>query len=98
MVKPRRPASPAPEASPDEPAPAFEIPAGMIEEPILTLDLAQRIGIQTARAAVGEAMGRLQETQALLESVFRAVGLSPDLEYEIDEEGHVFPSGPRPNA
>lgn len=95
MVTARRP---APAAAEEEPAPLFEIPAGAIQEPIKTLDLAQRIGIHTARLALTEAARALEAAQAMLDKVFVSVGLSPDLEYEIDEEGHVFPGPPRPNA
>jgi hypothetical protein len=71
---------------------------GAPEGPILTLDLAQRIGLQTARDAVASAQAHLRDAEALLAEVFRSVGLNPDLEYPIDELGHVYAGAPRPNA
>lgn len=68
---------------------------GPIEEPIMTLDLAQRIGLKVARDNLAKALKEAAAAQELLNNVILSVGLLLELEYPIDAEGRVFKGVPK---
>jgi len=78
----------------EEPAPQ-ELPAGSVEECIKTLNLAERLGLETALKAVSDLSSQLEQAQGLLGQVMLSLQLDPELDYPMDAQGHVFTGRPR---
>lgn len=64
-------------------------------EPIMKLDFAQRLGMQTALNTLQQAQMQVQQAEAQMREVMSSLNLDPAMDYPMDAEGNVYPGTPK---